>query len=138
MAQKNQLWMGKDLVAIRESKTIYARSDYRYMSKKILNWFSPKKKNKEIKFVDASQLPSSKQIPSKQIPFKQKYYDYLNSKIWRAKRLLVLDRDKSKCQKCGAKKNLFIHHLTYKRIYKEELSDLLTLCGICHKKEHNN
>lgn len=67
---------------------------------------------------------------------KKRYKSYLKSPRWKAKRKRVLARDGFKCVRCGNKYNLQVHHLTYKRIFKERLSDLITLCQSCHKKEH--
>ena len=30
-----------------------------------------------------------------------------------------------------------MHHKTYNRIFKEKLTDLIAVCGICHLDEHN-
>ena len=69
---------------------------------------------------------------------RQKYQLYLLSPEWRKLRNRTLERDGYKCQnkRCGSSENLEVHHLTYKRLYKERLSDLITLCRSCHKKEH--
>lgn len=65
-----------------------------------------------------------------------KYIDYLNSIEWKTKRDLVLLRENNKCQTCNNTSNLHIHHWTYVRIFKEELSDLYCLCSECHNKLH--
>lgn len=65
-----------------------------------------------------------------------KYKAYLLSKEWKAKREKILTRDKFKCRYCSSKKNLHVHHLTYKRIYKEKPSDLITACKRCHNRLH--
>jgi hypothetical protein len=72
--------------------------------------------------------------------FRMKYSKYLASESWKQKRLLVLQRDNFCCQDCGIDlqgKLAHVHHLTYDRIFNEELSDLQTLCPECHMKEHN-
>lgn len=52
---------------------------------------------------------------------------------------LILIRGQ-KCEKCGAHKShpsyLQLHHITYARLFNEEPSDLLLLCGKCHLHEH--
>lgn len=68
---------------------------------------------------------------------KREYNDYLKSDIWREKRNAVLLRDDFKCQKCFAKDDLHVHHKTYKNFKNELLSELITLCSICHKKVHS-
>jgi len=65
-----------------------------------------------------------------------KYKAYLYSEQWQQIRKKVLKRDKNRCKVCKATKHLHVHHKTYKRLYKERLSDLVTLCKDCHRKEH--
>lgn len=72
--------------------------------------------------------PSSRMTPE--------YIEYIASKVWRKKRRRVFYRDKHKCQECGATRWLQVHHLTYKRLFREPLSDLITLCRDCHKAAH--
>jgi 5-methylcytosine-specific restriction endonuclease McrA len=66
----------------------------------------------------------------------QQYKNYLESTKWRAKRLRVLRRDNFVCQKCKKQQATQVHHLTYKRIYNEPLTDLLSVCKDCHEKIH--
>jgi hypothetical protein len=66
-----------------------------------------------------------------------KYERYLRSKAWKKKRAAVLARDK-KCRSCGSTRKLQVHHLTYRRIYQERLSDLTTLCDGCHRRVHRS
>lgn len=64
------------------------------------------------------------------------YKEYLRSDGWaEIKRELYQERGKQ-CQRCGEKKTLQVHHLTYERVYHEQLEDLLILCAVCHTKEH--
>lgn len=67
-----------------------------------------------------------------------KYSDYLKSSKWRKKRLEVLDRDEHKCRMCPNNSLLQIHHITYDRIFNEDLKDLITLCKKCHDDIHGN
>jgi len=67
-----------------------------------------------------------------------KYSKYLTSKKWKEKRRLVLDRDGHKCRMCPSDKNLQAHHITYDRIFNEDLNDLITLCSKCHDEIHGN
>lgn len=60
------------------------------------------------------------------------YNEYLSSKEWRAKRILVLKRDDYKCQACKIASAEEVHHLTYANIYKENLEDLQSVCSNCH------
>lgn len=67
-----------------------------------------------------------------------KYHDYIVSPAWYKKRDERLKIDRHCCQRCGAKANLNVHHLTYKRLGREAMADLITLCQECHKKVHEN
>ena len=66
----------------------------------------------------------------------ERYNAYLKSPEWREKREQVLLRDQYKCQDCGAHERLEVHHTTYKRVFHEDLDDLITLCRDCHQNEH--
>ena len=64
-----------------------------------------------------------------------KYQKYLQSDMWQQKRASVLKLAGYTCRRCGARATE-VHHETYKRLYKERLSDLTALCGPCHRKAH--
>lgn len=66
-----------------------------------------------------------------------KYSDYLKSKSWGEKRKSVLKRADYRCMVCYSDTKLDVHHRTYKRIFKEKLTDLIALCEGCHKLFHN-
>ena len=68
--------------------------------------------------------------------FQKKYHKYLLSSEWKAKRLSVLN-ERGICDKCGKKKNLHVHHLTYDNIFHERPEDLIVLCKKCHFNIHN-
>lgn len=66
----------------------------------------------------------------------QQYQDYLNSDIWKQKRLKVLNRAKFVCERCKKEQATQIHHKTYEHIFNEPLSDLLAVCADCHRTIH--
>lgn len=66
-----------------------------------------------------------------------KYKKYLLSIEWQNKREEILNINWYKCQRCSSTNNLHIHHWTYKRLYKENISDLFCLCSKCHTKLHS-
>jgi 5-methylcytosine-specific restriction endonuclease McrA len=68
--------------------------------------------------------------------WKQYHEFYIKSKQWADVRKKRMQIDKNTCQKCGAKKHLQVHHLTYENIGEEEMEDLLTVCKPCHMKIH--
>ena len=67
------------------------------------------------------------------------YSQLLKTKQWQKVRNRILLRDKYTCQKCNFKMNLEVHHIKYKGKYPWQTPDkyLITLCEICHAKEHN-
>lgn len=66
------------------------------------------------------------------------YQEYLDSPEWKAKRLLVLDRDGHICRLCSSSERLNVHHRTYDNRGDEPLEDLTTLCQACHEMFHAN
>ena len=65
------------------------------------------------------------------------YRQYLLSPGWKRKRQEVLLRDDYTCQCCNKrKKKLHVHHHGYENIGDEPLSDLVTLCDLCHGAYH--
>ena len=64
------------------------------------------------------------------------YQEYLQSPTWQHFKRLALERAKYKCEKCGFKDQLDVHHLTYANLGKEKESDLRVLCRRCHKDAH--
>jgi len=61
---------------------------------------------------------------------------YMKSDQWRTLKNIKLYQTNHKCECCGSKSNLQLHHNTYKRLGQEKLTDLNTLCGNCHSKIH--
>lgn len=67
---------------------------------------------------------------------KDKYKKYLLSDKWKLFRQKAIDFYGDNCGRCGNKKNLQVHHKTYRNIFKERLSDVIVLCSSCHKHAH--
>lgn len=70
-----------------------------------------------------------------------KYEDQLKDSRWLWKRDQIIKRDLGMCQMCMSRKNLNVHHKRYVKNHMAwEYPDtyLVTLCGDCHKKEHNS
>jgi 5-methylcytosine-specific restriction endonuclease McrA len=68
----------------------------------------------------------------------REYNAYLSSPEWKARRALVLQRAKGRCEGCGTASATDVHHVTYDRVYSEMLFDLLALCRPCHQILHPN
>lgn len=70
------------------------------------------------------------------------YKRYMKSEEWELKKAERMKIDGYKCVMCGRPQNrcrfMQVHHITYSRLGAENvLTDLVTLCGSCHKKIHN-
>lgn len=63
------------------------------------------------------------------------YLAYLNSPNWRLRRNAALRRVGFRCERCGSKRDLQVHHKTYDRLGAELDSDLEALCLLCHEGE---
>ena len=103
-------------------------------------WTKYLNKQKGIKKKPKVKTVKRKPKESKELTPKQRYKAFLKTDYWKAVRVKVFLRDSKTCQRCGSKKKLEAHHLTYKHHRNEmkHLEDLITLCRDCHKKEHNN
>ena len=66
------------------------------------------------------------------------YLAYLNSPAWRTRRNKALKDAGYQCQKCAARRNLQVNHLTYERLGAEWDQDLEVLCQDCHGAHHLN
>ena len=60
------------------------------------------------------------------------YHEYLNSSTWKARRQAKLAKAKYRCENCGEKGYLEVHHKTYKNLGNEDTNDLIVLCKGCH------
>jgi len=69
---------------------------------------------------------------------KDNYAEYLQSKAWKQIRAMKLSAV-GKCQVCGSKYNLDVHHNSYEHVgdEKNHLNDLVVLCRDCHSLFHS-
>ena len=65
-----------------------------------------------------------------------KYKEYLLSPEWKEFRKKAFEHYGRKCSKCKRTKNLQVHHLHYKNIFNEQLTDVVILCRKHHELEH--
>jgi hypothetical protein len=76
----------------------------------------------------------------KKLTTKEQYYQDLEHPKWQTKRIVIINRDKQ-CALCGSHLNLQVHHTKYvkgKRAWEYPNSTLVTLCGDCHQKVHQD
>jgi 5-methylcytosine-specific restriction endonuclease McrA len=74
----------------------------------------------------------------KQKDRRKAYEQYIShSKVWKSKRKQAFKLYGRKCDTCGAKKNLHVHHKTYANLFNEKMEDLQILCEPCHMKLHD-
>lgn len=66
------------------------------------------------------------------------YQDFLHSPYWRVVREYALERARYRCELCGSKRRLNVHHKTYEHHGLEHLhtEDLIVLCKRCHARFH--
>jgi len=64
------------------------------------------------------------------------YRQYLASPAWQARRIKRMSMDGGRCQGCGRRDDLHVHHRTYVRFGNEPLDDLITVCDLCHSLVH--
>lgn len=68
---------------------------------------------------------------------KDLYKQYLNTNHWKKLRAAKIDISGRKCENCGSKSRLRIHHNNYECLGRETYDDLTTLCEDCHNRHHN-
>jgi hypothetical protein len=92
-------------------------------------------------FGDSSRASAAVQAPAPAAPrrngildgtYRAEYEAYLHSKGWKAKRGYKLWHAGYRCEVCGAKDGLEVHHKTYERLGRERDEDLVVLCPTCH------
>jgi len=64
-----------------------------------------------------------------------RYKEYINSLQWAMKRAQRLEMDGRICQDCKGEAH-HVHHITYDRLGRENMNDLVSLCSSCHKRRH--
>lgn len=68
---------------------------------------------------------------------RKEYGEYLFSEHWKdVKSRFWQSRMPKSCFVCGSHEQLQLHHKTYKRLFRERLTDLVLLCDTCHSGVH--
>jgi hypothetical protein len=65
--------------------------------------------------------------------FWDRHAAYMKSPEWAQTRANALAHWGERCAACGETNGLQVDHLTYSRLGREELTDLLVLCAPCHR-----
>ncbi|HKZ77750.1 MAG TPA: hypothetical protein VJ124_05450 [Pyrinomonadaceae bacterium] len=60
------------------------------------------------------------------------YEQYLQSDTWKQRRQATIERANYRCEICGERDGLQVHHLNYERLGNERPSDLKVVCQGCH------
>jgi hypothetical protein len=111
------------------------------IKKKVVITISARMNHKTGEFLlSDEELTKRCQCLFKESVGKMRHRDYIRSDNWLAKRQERLYLDGNACRECGSDSNLNVHHLVYPNNYEygnEKMSDLITLCEICHRKSHN-
>lgn len=68
---------------------------------------------------------------------REKREKYYTSPEWAALKDAVRKRCGNVCEACESRPMYALHHVTYQRLYHEELTDLAGLCEECHKAQHS-
>jgi phage terminase large subunit GpA-like protein len=64
------------------------------------------------------------------------YAIYLRSPLWRLRRRIWILQARARCERCGSRRRLTIHHRTYERLGHERRRDVTVLCWECHRSHH--
>jgi predicted HNH restriction endonuclease len=69
--------------------------------------------------------------------FDPAYIRYIKSEAWKLRCAAYFMRYGRWCKACGTRKGpLQVHHMTYDRLGKEPLTDLVSVCAPCHRGIH--
>lgn len=68
---------------------------------------------------------------------KEWYQGYLKTPHWR-RFSASIKKKRGKCEQCGSRYRLEVHHKHYKNVGFEKPSDVLVLCHECHMRLHES
>lgn len=66
----------------------------------------------------------------------KRYNEYIKSKAWKQKTVLVKERAGGMCEACGVNVAVHVHHMTYENVGNEILWELRAVCVSCHQRLH--
>ena len=83
-------------------------------------------------------VPPKRRGRPKKRPFSASYVNYLKSEKWAAKKRAYYARHGRVCRACRTTQGVIeLHHLTYDRLGREHMKDLISLCKPCHRECHS-
>jgi hypothetical protein len=114
-----------------------AHKDYRYGGYEDHLWDF-----RESEYLDDPDQDISEQLALKgqeAADRQESYSNYLDSPYWAKVRAAVFARAGHRCQKCGFRDKLQVHHKAYPARYTEleNLHMLVLLCHKCHESHHH-
>lgn len=68
--------------------------------------------------------------------WRARYEAHLRSAHWARLRQLVFEREAGLCQGCRSTNGSEVHHMNYRRMGNELLTDLVLYCDDCHSRFH--
>lgn len=90
----------------------------------------------EYRAIAAQDVLSDKETRRNSQQWWDAYRQYLTTPAWREKRWKVMQRANYTCEGCGTERATQVHHLTYERVSREMLFDLVAICDECHDSIH--
>ena len=65
------------------------------------------------------------------------YHEYLLTDDWKHRRDWIKSFWGHRCVLCYSMEDIQVHHRTYERLGREEMTDCVPLCSECHTKHHD-
>lgn len=82
-------------------------------------------------------LPDIKSTPNLMYISREAKLAYMKTQAWQNLKLSRLRIAQHKCEHCGSINSLQLHHITYIRLTKELIEDVIVLCSVCHQQVHD-
>ena len=100
--------------------------------------FKAKNPTPSVKLPDvvSIRIQKAKDWKKKKRAWRRKYRAYLLTDGWSKRRAKRLKKCGGICEYCKKAPAQHVHHVTYKRVFKEWTRDLRGICIECHEKLH--
>lgn len=127
-----------------DSNGVLVMADHENMVGQETDWAEKKRRQKEQKSIEERRLLEEGKYPYKigdctvvsyeQIIDSAGNNHFVDNKRYGGNGMVAMARADGKCELCGSRDDVVIHH---KNGYSNELSDLIVLCRKCHGKAHS-